>query len=514
MYKVFIVDDEAAIIKNLCTAVDWESYNFEIAGTFTDPQQALEKLSSEKIDLLVTDVCMPVIDGLTLMKKARAYNPALKVIVVSAYDTFDYVKTALRNGAENYLLKPLNQDELMETLQKTAENIENDSLYSLYENSSMLAFKNNILERWVRNAISESELSERADLIGINLEAPCFTVMIFQNAALPLDIDSASRLMHILKRNLTIPGIHFFINSAFMAVGILTGDQPLSGDFLNPYLDRAAFNARKEKIDLFMVIGPTVCKVEDVYKSYNLARMYASVLHFGCRRLYCSDFPDNSPTLSSLWDILAKYPVHMNEMQPAEFENMLRISLENALKTDDAEARRKIAFSAAVRIYDIVQSNRQGKKPHEIFVEHFSKFLSIPDNEIKKWISDLITLAMGILNDNQRLLHPYVRKTIEYICSESNNDISLKTIAAEFNVSPAYLGQLFKSQTGKYFNDFLTSVRLEYCKRLIIETDMKVSDIAAQAGFSSQTYFNRIFKRVHGTSPREYRYIARTGNPS
>lgn len=202
-------------------------------------------------------------------------------------------------------------------------------------------------------------------------------------------------------------------------------------------------------------------------------------------------------------------------MQPAEFENMLRISLENALKdADDYDALRKIAFSAAVRIYDILHSNRQGKKTTDMFIEHFSKFLSIPDNEIKKWINHLITLAMGILNDNQRLLHPYVRKTIEYIYSESNNDISLKTIAAEFNVSPAYLGQLFKSQTGKYFNDFLTSVRLEYSKNLITETDMKVSDIATQAGFSSQTYFNRIFKRVYGTSPREYRYIARTGNPS
>ena len=85
----------------------------------------------------------------------------------------------------------------METLQNSG-NIENDSLYSLYTNSSMLAFKNNILERLVRNTISETELSERADLIGINLEAPCFTVMIFQNTTMPL-IDSTSRLIHILK---------------------------------------------------------------------------------------------------------------------------------------------------------------------------------------------------------------------------------------------------------------------------------------------------------------------------
>ncbi len=512
MYKVFIVDDEAAITKSLCTAVDWAAYSFEIAGTYTDPLEALQRLSHEKIDLLVTDVCMPVMDGLTLMQKAKAVNPFIKVIVVSAYDTFDYVKTALRNGAENYLLKPLNQDELTETLQKTVENIENDSLSALYTNSSMLAFKTNILERWVRNTISESELTERANLLGINLDASSFTVMVFQNIAAPLDIESISRLMQILKNNLTIPDIHFFINSAFLVVGILTGHQPVSDTLLNPCLDRIEFHARKEKIELFTVIGPTVCKVEDVYKSYNLARKCNSAQYFGYRRLYCRDFIDNTPALSSLQDKLTEYSVHLKDIQPVEFENMLRISLENVFHNQDFKTQRKIAFFAAIHIYDLLQSNQQGEKTPPHFMDVFSKFLSIKDQEIKNWMNHLITLTVSILNDNPRLLHPYVRKTIEYIYRESNQDISLKTIAAEFNVSPAYLGQLFRTQTGRYFNDFLTSVRLEYSKKLIIETDMKVSEIAIQVGFRSQTYFNRIFKRVHGTSPREYRYTARTGN--
>ena len=98
-------------------------------------------------------------------------------------------------------------------------------------------------------------------------------------------------------------------------------------------------------MDLFTVIGPTVSNIEDVHKSYNLARIYNSAQHFGCRRLYCSNFADNNPELSSLWDILAKYSVHMNEMQPDEFENMLRISLDNALKASDIKTQRKIVFS-------------------------------------------------------------------------------------------------------------------------------------------------------------------------
>ena len=259
-----------------------------------------------------------------------------------------------------------------------AINYERIMLLKTYEDTlnQLHANYHNKQENYTNLMLTFYENSENFNAISTLLEN--HSVMIFQNTALPLDINSTSRLIQILKRNLTIPDIHFFINSNLMPVGILIGTQHLSEHFLNPYLDRVEFHARKEKMDLFTVIGPTVSNIEDVHKSYNLARIYNSAQHFGCRRLYCSNFADNNPELSSLWDILAKYSVHMNEMQPDEFENMLRISLDNALKASDIKTQRKIVFSAAIRIYDILKSNRQGKNPPETFIKHFAKFLSVP----------------------------------------------------------------------------------------------------------------------------------------
>jgi two-component system response regulator YesN len=513
MYKVFIVDDEAAIVKSLCTSVDWESYNFEIAGCFTDPQEALAKLRVERIDLLITDVSMPVIDGLTLMKKAKNLYPDLKVIVVSAYDNFDYVKTALRNGAENYLLKPLNQDELIETLQKTVENIENDSLSKLYTNTSMMAFKSNILERWIRNSISEIELMERAELIGINLESPYFTVLLFQNMDAPMDIDNSSRLLHILEKSFAKHDIHFFISSTLMVIGILFSNKPLSKASLNLLLTEVENRTEAENMHLITVVGSTVNEPLHVSKSYSKAIKYTVPMYLGYRRLYSEEYPEDTPFLSTLCEGLVKFSNNMSEMQPSNFVNFVEDALDTAISKTDLKLQRNMFFSAAIHIYDVLQSNRPDQSPSKQFMDCLSTFPYLKSSQLRTWVLELTELAVGILNNTQGLLHPYVRKAIEYIYQESNHDISLKTIAAEFNVSPAYLGQLFRTQTGKYFNDYLTTVRLEYSKKLILETDMKLCDIAFQAGFSSHTYFNRIFKRIFGISPSEFRYSARTKIP-
>ena len=116
MYQVVIVDDEPFVLEDLKKSIDWEGSNFEIAYADTDPQHVLSYIHSHTVDLLITDINMPEMSGLTLITEAKAIQPLLSVLVLSAYDNFEYVRTALRNGAENYLLKPLNPEELLESI--------------------------------------------------------------------------------------------------------------------------------------------------------------------------------------------------------------------------------------------------------------------------------------------------------------------------------------------------------------------------------------------------------------
>ena len=164
MYKLMIVDDELTVSQGLCRQIDWESLNIELAGTASSGHEALSLMSRQSIHLLITDVRMPGMDGLTLIKKAKDIHPAIRCIVISAFDEFEYVKQSLKLGVENYLLKPINQGELDETLIKSLKNLEQNQREDLVPSTEMRAFRNNILDRWVNGTIQDYELYERAEL--------------------------------------------------------------------------------------------------------------------------------------------------------------------------------------------------------------------------------------------------------------------------------------------------------------------------------------------------------------
>jgi AraC-like DNA-binding protein len=301
---------------------------------------------------------------------------------------------------------------------------------------------------------------------------------------------------------------HYFINHAFHVIGILFGCTD-TGKAVKPLLEKILTLAEKEGLGIFPVVGPTVTEFSDVGKSYTFAEKYTSARLLGYTSLYCSDFPEVCSENDGWAEKMSKLCEGLSSRTPLNSVEIARDIMACPAKGTPVNEQRLKALSIAENVFYTVQSNPCMQRLPDSFIQLFKGFCSIGTNELQEWIGRLIMHAAQILSDKQDLLHPYVRKSIEFIHSGANGDISLKTIAAKYNVSPAYLGQLFKVQTGKYFNDYLTSVRLEQSKRLIAETNMKVSDIAKKVGFSSQTYFNRTFKQTFGSSPIEYRYATK-----
>ncbi len=140
MYKVLIVDDEPMVIHGLCRQIDWESYGLELAGTAETGESALSIFKQKTIDILFTDVCMPNMDGLTLISAAKQQNPFVRSVVISAHNEFDYVKKALLLGVENYLLKPIDQIELGKTIEKTIDNLNRDRINIQQDTSELSEF--------------------------------------------------------------------------------------------------------------------------------------------------------------------------------------------------------------------------------------------------------------------------------------------------------------------------------------------------------------------------------------
>ena len=179
MYQAVIIDDEPFIVKGLTKAIDWIGFQIEIGFAGTDPVAALEYILANPVNIVITDVSMPVMDGLTLIQKIKDAKPSIYVIVLSAYDNFEYTKTALRCGAENYLLKPLDPDELSDSISQIINHImEREQLNSTY-GRSMMTFRSAFTEQWLKNTLTSNALVTKAEMLGINFNVPSFTVAVF-----------------------------------------------------------------------------------------------------------------------------------------------------------------------------------------------------------------------------------------------------------------------------------------------------------------------------------------------
>ena len=190
MYTVLLVDDEADILNSLKNIIDWPVYGIENVLTAHDGLDALQKLDVHPVTFLITDISMPNMDGITLLKQVRKKYPHIRCIILSSYSDFSYAKEAITLGVENYLLKPIKSDELDNSIRKSLDNL------SLHRQTIHTLLLENVLYRWVTNDISVSEFSERAKHVKINIFFKHYcTVLIHTSSQEPLNEFIASFIL-------------------------------------------------------------------------------------------------------------------------------------------------------------------------------------------------------------------------------------------------------------------------------------------------------------------------------
>lgn len=494
MYQVVIVDDEPFVLEDLKKSIDWEGSNFEIAYADTDPQHVLSYIHSHTVDLLITDINMPEMSGPTLITEAKAIQPLLSVLVLSAYDNFEYVRTALRNGAENYLLKPLNPEELLESIQSVAKHLKERNTHSNTYGSSMLTFRSLFTENWVKGTLDSADFLTRAELLGINLSLNNYTVCIFSST------DANAQKMSSLFDWLLASCIgkfqsHFYFETPTCLVCILSGTD--SAPDMEQFLADLNTVRGLFPFSFFVSVGNTVDNYEDVSESYRNAHSYLFLKHTEMKELICSSLllPLSVHTVIEQNFSAVPLDTYLNQVMDA-FNPSL-------------DTRKRMAFQLTVINHGLSQTNFEKNRPQELL----ALLKEIPGSgkyfhEIQAYLKQFISTCYQILanlQSAQSSQYPCVDAVIDAIHEFSNKEISLKTLASQLNMHPSYLGNIFHQQTGYYFNDYLNEERLKYAAELMKETGLKMKEIVDQSGFSSQTYFNRLFKRKYGTSPLAWR---------
>lgn len=491
MYHVAIVDDEPIIVEGLVHAIDWNGFQLDISCATTDPKAALDYVLSNPVSIVITDVSMPGLSGLQLIQRIKEVKPSTYIIVLSAYDNFEYARTALRYGAENYLLKPLDPDELSDAISQITSHLrERDQLNTTY-GRAMLTFRNAFTEQWVKNLLTNNELTSKAELLGINLSADSFTTMIFSCPQ-----SSETDMSHFFDIFLQyLPGHYagnFFFETPQRLVGVLSPTGSPDED-ISAFLKLVTQAAFASGIRIFASAGSSVSHFTDVHLSYRQADSIAFLEYTGMSLVIYEDYP-GLPEAAA--DALTAYdqsqgtqllPIHtMYEKYPAFWVSIHLLS-------------QRIGMLCKKEYYLF--------EKYQELTEYLGSLSFAPLNTTEQaaYVLRFLQKSDRLLNKVQQSMYPCVDAVIKIVNEFSDKDISLKTLAVKLNVTPSYLGTVFHQQTGYYFNDYLAEARLKYAAELLEQTDLKIKDIVDKIGFASQTYFNRSFKRYYNTSPVNYR---------
>lgn len=283
MYKVMLVDDEKLILQGLKNIINWSDLGQEVVHLAETGIEALEKFEHEPVDIVITDINMPGLTGLELIKSIKKLNKEVKFIILSGYDEFSYAKEAIKYGVENYILKPVNEDELEEALIEVGNKIKEKK-----RKENDIFDKNRKLMRFLQGSINEEELKKMKDILNISFDDENYTVssILLNNR----DFEQADTLINVIKEN-TNHGYELIFKFNGEIILINSWNKYKSEEEIKQYY----INIREclEKVieeEAFISIGVTVDKIEKIKDSYDsLNNMKKYVLTYGYGVCICKD---------------------------------------------------------------------------------------------------------------------------------------------------------------------------------------------------------------------------------
>lgn len=518
MYKVLIVDDDIFISEGLKYIINWESYSLSVAATVVDGKAAQDYIENNPVDILLTDIRMPIIDGVELIKWIRSRKLDIKCIILSGYDDYEYMREAVKLNIENYLIKPINEIELIETLLNIVDKLDKTNPIIPTDNKSFLA--ENILYRWITNHIENDELIERASLLNLSIMQNFYTAVVIDinlRVGQTYNISIAATISVIIenmKKNKIAN-----LQSAFLAgpngdiIFVFAGAQKLDRSKVGQYLTETINNVvQLSGMDFFITMGYSVQGYTNLHKSYTSAKMlldYRLLIPqnqlIDINELYSSQ---NENRLDEMDFLLIKKAVLDNDR--VKVIQFIKDIYQKNYAMDQISLDYLIHVSIELILILIKMAGSENVSvllPEIQSVGLYGKIKQLRSkNELQEWVISHYNLYYDEISGKHSTCHPLAMRLIKYIDENfSRLDISLKIIADSFKVNAAYLGRVFKDEINIGFSEYLNQVRIIKAQELVKNTRQPVNIIAKMVGYSSINHFSSMFKRLSGQHPVEYR---------
>jgi len=517
MYRVIIVDDEPIIRKGLRETIEWDSLGLEVAGEAANGAEALQLVRSIRPEVLITDIRMPQMDGLELIREVKKLDFDVKITILSGFSDYDYLKAAIKLGVDNYLLKPIDNDELISNLKNAVSEIEKEAIVDLRNRQGSELLRTNTLRRLVTGNISPEELHEKADFLDLPLTAEvCLCAVI----AVSPQVEPSRReqlcrdVLGDMNGGIPEGRTIAFTDSEGNLVLLMALDAPLD--------DRAAIQAAMDDVvgrakqvyqsQLMVGVGQPVQRLEDVPLSYRGACecLEYGIFMQGSGVMWYDGVPEvPSPdrTLDRFDFDKLKELIRRGDRKATqrylddELTAMLR---DSALSLNQAH---NLLMHVAVRMTDcfreIYGNLNTYREPMDFDYARLFQLRHFSD--MRQWLFDL---CERLFSDNTAVLgkgSSIVGLAVSYISDHYREGVTLKQVAADCHINTSYLGQVFRKEMGCAFTDYVNGLRIREAQRLLANPTLKVYEVAEQVGFTDYHYFLKIFKKVTGTTPSDMR---------
>lgn len=519
-YSLIFVDDENIVREGISSRIDWGANGFRLAGTFQDGLEAMRFIKENHVDVILSDISMPKMDGLALSEAVSEKFPRIQVLLLTGFEEFEYAQEAVRHRVKEFLLKPITAEELANVLNRTRLELdrlreaeaEQERLREQLK-ASLPLLRERFFYSLVSGRIEQKDISRRGEFFGWNGDAAGpFQVCI---ATLPDDWEELTRLALAEKaREICGEGDVVFANRNEDLVLLLRGTDP---DSLEKKTRETAENlfARALKMGdspVTLGIGEVVDRQEDLNRSYlGAGNAVDHTRILGLTRIRSIDEVRKKTRVPQEAFIsrarrLVKALRESGSMSARQaLDDVFRLFERSYLTSTDA-----VGYLARLQYYisDFIDEMGMGgvKEFSDLALTAEPRRFSRLD-EAKNYFSDMIRQIEEQIRLRRKGAAVSRIDRAKAIIGERFGDrnFSLQDICAELYLSTSQFSALFKEGTGHTFVEFLTEVRMDEARKLLKTTDMKSYEIAEAVGYQDPRYFTSIFKKTTGMTTTEYR---------
>ncbi|HFU6329523.1 TPA: response regulator [Streptococcus pyogenes] len=480
MYKVLLVDDEYMILQGLTMIIDWQALGFDVVSTARSGQEALAYLTQYPVDVMISDVTMPGMTGLDLIEAAKTNHPQLQTLILSGYQEFSYVQKAMELETKGYLLKPVDKAELQAKMKQFKDWLDAQQAESIRQET----YHDSLLTLWLTDELSEKEFHQ------LSQDLPEHALTGF--TALYVECSEWIEEMEAYFKQEEQPCYLKKEEDKKIYLAILLGRAQQAKAFTSNLQKQFSENIQQ------IILGETVDDWENVYESYNQVRQSLfynsqmsqptdkgnSKLEMPESRLQFFAF-NKALMIGDEPTILAKLEAIFHEMKALNFS------------PEDVKHVSFLLFSDIYRQFPILDKMTYLSMVKTI---HNSQSIDRILRELKK--------VLDVTNQNnspEKRYSDLVSETIDCIRKEYHQELTLKAIADRLHVNGVYLGQCFKNETERSFTQYLNHVRIQKAQQLLLYTNQSINEIAYETGYNTNHYFIKMFKKLNGLSPKEFR---------